>query len=141
MHIKRRLSRAVWKYQDRHGQLYQNLSGRPLHAPPMILTQCQHPSLLLPNKHCGIRKVDQGSRMCSLTRSAIRLFLPFVFTVRLARKCCLHGSEPPVARTGQYPWIRPGLAVLTIRNGYCSNSLNYVELVDLSQNRGLPTRL
>ncbi len=37
----------------------------------------------------------------------------------------LHGSEPPVARTGQNPWLRPGWKILPTRIGYCSNT-NYV---------------
>ncbi len=33
-----------------------------------------------------------------------------------------HGSEPPVARTRQHPWLHPGWKILPIRIGYCSNT-------------------
>ncbi len=33
-----------------------------------------------------------------------------------------HGSEPPVARTGQHPWPGPGWKILPTRTGYCSNT-------------------
>ncbi len=48
--------------------------------------------------------------------------LPFVFPVKGASEQRLHGSEPPVARTGKHPWLCSGFKVLPIRKGYYSNT-------------------
>ncbi len=59
-----------------------------------------------------------------LTRSTIKPLLPSLFPVKGASKLRPHGSEPPVLRTGQHPWLRPGWKILTTWTCYCSNT-NY----------------
>ncbi len=39
-----------------------------------------------------------------LTRTDIKSLFPSLFSARDASKQRPHGSEPPVARTGQHPW-------------------------------------
>ncbi len=56
-----------------------------------------------------------------LTRNTLNPMVPYKFPVKGASKQHPHGSEPPVARTGQHPWLRAGWKVLPIRIGYCSN--------------------
>ncbi len=57
-----------------------------------------------------------------LTRTPIRPLLPSLFAVEGAIEYCSHGSEPPVSRTRQHRWLRPGWRILPTRIDYCSNT-------------------
>ncbi len=57
-----------------------------------------------------------------LTRSTTRHLLPSLFPVKGASNLRPHGSKPPVARTGQHPWVDPGWKNLPTRISYCSNT-------------------
>ncbi len=48
--------------------------------------------------------------------------LPPLFRVKGSSKQRMHGSKPPVARTGQHPWLRSGYKILPTRIGYGSNT-------------------
>ncbi len=51
-----------------------------------------------------------------LARSATNPMLPSLFPIKEA------SSEPPVARSGQHPWLHPGWKTLQSRIGYCWNA-------------------
>ncbi len=71
----------------------------------------------------GYRDCLVGNRVgVGLIRSSIRPLLPSLFPVKGASEKRPHGSVPPVARTGQHPWLYPGWKILPTRVGYCSNT-------------------
>ncbi len=47
-----------------------------------------------------------------LTRITINAILPSLLQFMGTSKCHPQGSEPPVARTGQHLWFRPGWTML-----------------------------
>ncbi len=64
-----------------------------------------------------------GNRVgVNLTQGTLIPMLPSLFPAKEASKYRPHVSEPPVARTGQHPWLHSGWKILPTREGYCSNT-------------------
>ncbi len=58
-----------------------------------------------------------GSRVgAGQTGLTISPLVPSLFPVKGASKLRLHGSETPVAQTGQHPWLQPRCLILPIQN-------------------------
>ncbi len=69
-------------------------------------------------------QVDEG-----LTWSIIGPTLPSLFLVKGASKYRPHSSEPLVMRTGQLPWLRPGLNILPIEPAFSSVNVNFTHML------------
>ncbi len=64
----------------------------------------------------GVGNFDNGLKMLPTVKI---ISMPFVPANILLKS---NISEPPVALTGKYPWLRSGWKILPTRIGYCSNT-------------------
>ncbi len=104
--------------------LYTPMNNTPLNSTPSVCRSWT--GVQWPNRHHerGIeckRFRPPGYNSCRPSSSKLTLehhkpYIPYVFPT------FLHGYEPPVVRSVQCPWIRPGWPILPTRDDYCSNT-------------------